>query len=92
MEQIELKDNVIVEDISESLNDLDNIESTGMDTKTILGLLPVLILLLIMFIRLIFVIYKSNGKLIFFCLNTPEHRIVFLVFFYLLLFNLPRRT
>lgn len=66
MEQIELKDNVIVEDISESLNDLDNIESTRMDTKTILGLLPVLILLLIMFIRLIFVIYKSNGKLIFF--------------------------
>lgn len=65
MEQIELKDNVIVEDISVSFKDMDSIESTGMDTKSVLGFLPVVILLIIMFLRLIFVIYKSNGELIF---------------------------
>ncbi|XP_050356802.1 putative mediator of RNA polymerase II transcription subunit 15 isoform X1 [Nymphalis io] len=62
MEQTDIDNSVIVKEVTDSINSTEKSNSTEMDTGRVLGLLPIFILILIMFIRIIFVIYKSNGQ------------------------------
>ncbi|XP_064074685.1 uncharacterized protein LOC113397697 isoform X3 [Vanessa tameamea] len=62
MEQTDIDDSVIVKDFTGSIDSMEKSDSTEMDTGKILGLLPIFILILIMFIRIIFIVYKNNGQ------------------------------
>lgn len=55
------RDSVMVTEVTDNTNNINSDEN--MNVGRILGLIPVFVLLLIMFIRIIFMIYKSRGKL-----------------------------
>ena len=58
MEHIELDDCVLVKEVAESTEAAENMEN-----GRIFGLIPVFVLIIIMFIRIVFVLYKSKGEL-----------------------------
>lgn len=64
MEQVEI-DDFIIKEINNSVAELENDKKDcddGVDVGRVLGLFPIFVLLLILFVRIVFVIYKSSGK------------------------------
>lgn len=64
MEQVEI-DDVISKEINNSVEEIESDKKDcddGVDVGRVLGLFPIFVLLLILFVRIVFIIYKSSGK------------------------------